>query len=166
VTAYQHLRHTYKPDKIRVLFVGESPPAGGTFFYKADSKLYIFTQKAFSIVFDGKFDDEGFLDCFKSTGCYLEDLCPIAINKKNKAERKRQRVAGLESLTKCIRAASPQAIVIVMRAIAPYVKKAAGEAGFDPRRICSLPFPTHGHQRRYVVELIEVLKELREDKIL
>jgi hypothetical protein len=164
--SYQHLRHKYKPDKIRVLFVGESPPAGGTFFYKADSKLYHFTQRAFSDVFGVAFEDKRFLDWFKNICCYLADLCPTPINKKNKRERRGQWVAGVESLSKCIRAASPQAIVIVMRAIAPYVNKAASKAGVDPTRIYSLPFPSHGHQQRYFVELIQVLNKLREDNIL
>jgi hypothetical protein len=168
VNTYEQLRHSYKPDKIRVLFVGESPPAGGTFFYKADSNLYHFTQRAFLDVFDVGFEDKGFLDSFKSIGCYLEDLCPTAINKTNKAERKRQWVAGVESLTKCIRAAPapPRAIVIVMRAIAPHVNKAACKAGVDSTRIYSLPFPAFGHQQSYLVELIEVLNKLREDNIL
>ena len=147
VNTYEQLRHSYKPVKIRVLFVGESPPAGGTFFYKADSNLYHFTQRAFLDVFGVAFEDKRFLDSFKSIGCYLEDLCPTAINKTNKAERKRQWVAGVESLTKCIRAASPQAIVTVMRAIAPHVNKAACKAGVDPTQIYSLPFPAFGHQQ-------------------
>jgi len=35
VTDLDKLRLRYRPDKISVLFVGESPPAGGTFFYKS-----------------------------------------------------------------------------------------------------------------------------------
>jgi hypothetical protein len=166
VNTYEQLRHSYKPDKIRVLFVGESPPAGGTFFYKADSNLYHFTQRAFSDVFGIAFEDKRFLDSFKSIGCYLEDLCPTAINITNKAERKRQWVAGVESLTKRIRAASPQAIVTVMRAIAPHVNKAACKAGVDSTRICSLPFPTFGHQQSYLKKLREGLNKLRQDNIL
>jgi hypothetical protein len=34
------LRGRYRPDVIRVLLVGESPPAGGTFFYAANYNLY------------------------------------------------------------------------------------------------------------------------------
>ena len=31
---YENLRNHYKPDKVEVLFVGESRPQGGTFFTK------------------------------------------------------------------------------------------------------------------------------------
>ena len=166
MTTYEQLRHRYKPINIRVLFVGESPPAGGTFFYKADSNLYHFTQRAFLDVFGVAFEDKRFLDSFKSIGCYLEDLCPRAINKTNKAERKRHWVAGVESLTKCIRAAPPRAIVTVMRAIARHVNKAACKAGVDSTQIYSLPFPAFGHQQSYLVELKKVLNKLREDNKL
>jgi hypothetical protein len=36
----EHLRKHYRPDRVRILFVGESPPASGRFFYQADSGLY------------------------------------------------------------------------------------------------------------------------------
>ena len=117
-------------------------------------------------MFGVAFEDKRFLDSFKSIGCYLEDLCPRAINKTNKAERRRQWVTGVESLTKCIRAAPPRAIVIVMRAIAPHVNKAACKAGVDPTQIYSLPFPAFGHQQSYLVELKKVLNKLREDNKL
>jgi hypothetical protein len=30
------LRNVYRPERVRVLFVGESPPVSGAFFYQAD----------------------------------------------------------------------------------------------------------------------------------
>jgi hypothetical protein len=70
----EHLRLYYRPPEVRVLFVGESPPAGGTFFYAADSGLYRATRDAFYEAIpearSGKF-----LERFAAYGCYLEDLC-------------------------------------------------------------------------------------------
>ena len=43
----EELRRRYRPETVRALFVGESPPAGGTFFYAANSNLYRFTEQAF-----------------------------------------------------------------------------------------------------------------------
>lgn len=40
-------RRRYKPKEVRVLFIGESPPEGGTFFYLANSKLYRHTKSRF-----------------------------------------------------------------------------------------------------------------------
>lgn len=41
------LRRRYLPKETRVLFVGESSPSGGTFFYAANSNLYFATEEAF-----------------------------------------------------------------------------------------------------------------------
>ena len=70
--SFEELRHSYKPDQIQVLFVGESPPAGATFFYAGNSNLARYTQDAFAEVFGMTFDSaESFLDYFRCAGCYL-----------------------------------------------------------------------------------------------
>ena len=74
---FENLRNTYKPDNIEVLFVGESRPKGGTFFYQGDSALYKETKKAF----DKYFDQDIFkLDKFKLWGCWLYDICENPVN--------------------------------------------------------------------------------------
>ncbi|MBI4361594.1 MAG: hypothetical protein HY558_00310 [Euryarchaeota archaeon] len=64
----ERVRRDFKPDKVRVLFVGESPPAMGGFFYKVD-RLTRFTREAFYKVYG---DEVGcgkqFLDFFKAQG--------------------------------------------------------------------------------------------------
>jgi hypothetical protein len=161
-TPLEQLRHSYKPADIRVLFVGESPPAGGTFFYRADSNLARCTQEAFSEAFGREFDDgEAFLRFFASLGCYLDDLCLVPVNRMDKADRKRQRVESIGSLAARIRAASPEAVVSVMRAIVPQVKQAMDLAGLDTTLFFSLPFPAYQHKQDYVHELVSVLRRLQ-----
>jgi hypothetical protein len=114
----EDLRQSYRPDRIRVLFIGESPPAGGTFFYKVDSNLARYTQQAFSQAFERQFDSgEAFLRFFKALGCYLDDLCLTPLNRLDRRERKRHRTAGVDLLAERIRTASPQVVVSVMRAL-------------------------------------------------
>jgi hypothetical protein len=43
------LRMRYRPEKIATLMVGESRPAGGTFFYRANSNLFYATRQAFQL---------------------------------------------------------------------------------------------------------------------
>jgi hypothetical protein len=76
------LRKLFRPPKVNVLFIGESPPAGGTFFYQADSRLYQRTRAAFGRAF-GRSMPEGaeFLREFQRLGCYLEDLCAEPVNR-------------------------------------------------------------------------------------
>jgi len=105
-----------------VLFVGESSPAGGTHFYRADSNLYRATREALGTglsVVDPP-EGEAFLAWFQELGCWLVDL---AVN------------AGIPALARTILEAQPQRVVVVLRRIAPSVRQAARVAGFDERAI-------------------------------
>ena len=161
------LRCSYRPDTIRVLFIGESPPAGGTFFYQADSNLARYTQEVFSTVFDTVFESgEDFLRVYQNLGCYLDDLCLIPVNKLGRVDRECQRTRSVDSLAIRIRSASPQAIVVVMRAITPHVERAVERANIGRVAVYSVPFPALGHQRRYVTQLVGVLRKLQQADLL
>ena len=78
VMCHDYCRYSYMPDDIKVLFVGESPPAGGDFFYFGVGNLFNNTKQAFENVLGIKFKtSNGFLNFFKCCSCYLEDLIPI-----------------------------------------------------------------------------------------
>jgi len=47
-TDTNELRDAYRPRRVKSLFVGESSPAQGTHFYRADSNLFRATQAAFA----------------------------------------------------------------------------------------------------------------------
>ena len=159
----EELRCSYKPDKIRALFVGESPPAGGTFFYKGNSNLVRYTEEAFSAVFDMSFKySEDFLRAFQGLGCYLDDLCLIPVNRLAKAELKRHRRESVESLAVRIHAANPEAIVTVMRGITPQVERAVGRANLGRVPVCSVPFPTWGRHQQYIAQLKDILRRLQQ----
>jgi hypothetical protein len=163
----EELRLSYRPDTIRVLFVGESPPAGGTFFYLANSKLFKYTQKAFASVY-GEECGQGtnFLQFFKSIGCYLDDLCLEPINRLDKPTRRRKHAAAVPSLAERIRSTAPCAVIVVMKAISENVQDAISAAQIGPLPTHSLPFPAQGWQRRYVKDLVPILRELRRTRIL
>lgn len=155
---FEILRQKYKPVKIRQLFIGESPPANGTFFYNADSSLYRYTRMAFMQAFgDTVGSGEDFLGTFQSLGCFLDDLCPTPLNRLNKREREHYREQSVSDLAVRIALASPQEIVVVMKAIVPTVIKAISLANVDLKHFYSLPFPAQGHQKGYVNELRGIL---------
>jgi hypothetical protein len=161
VSSLETLRLSYKPAKLRWLFIGESPPANGTFFYKADSNLSRYTQQAFSIAFEREFaDGKGFLEFFKAQGCYLIDLCEHPVNHLPESEREEQRRRCSTSLPERIAEHLPQATIVVMKAIAKYVQPATGQAGLADLPCYVLPFPAMGNQKRYVERLVAVLREL------
>ena len=168
------LRHIYKPSVIRVLFVGESPPANGTFFYAGDSKLVHYSEKAFREVF-GSFPN--FLAFFKEKGCYLDDLCPDKYlnhlekklgKKEGKKLRKTYRQQGIEPLAQRIRELQPAplAFVVVMKGIEVSVRKAIQQAGLAAHPTHILNFPAESHEQQYKNGLIAALNQLRDINIL
>ena len=81
------LRFRYRPERLRLLFIGEAPPASGRFFYRGDSGLYRAIRDAFRVV-DPSFTDEAFLPVFQSSGCYLIDLCPDPVDRLDRQSRR------------------------------------------------------------------------------
>lgn len=162
----EQIRESYKPEKIKVLLVGESAPDAGTFFYKADT-LCGYTQKAFAQVFDdvagkSRYD---FLEYFKAKGCYLDDLCLIPVDAMGKVERRSCWQAGVPQLTKRLAEYKPDIVITILLSIKDFVRDACDRAKLDAQRF-SIPFAGNGNQGRYVDELAKILHELRGRGIL
>lgn len=66
----EQARQARFPDQLRVLVIGESPPAGGRFFYLADSGLYQATWRAFAQAVPAVRRTDDFLAVFEAMGCY------------------------------------------------------------------------------------------------
>lgn len=159
------LRRQYRPDSIRVLFIGESPPAGGTFFYAANSNLYRHTRDAFARVYTL---DPGkpFLQRFQTLGCYLDDLCLEPVNHLSNAQRRAKYQEYAPALTDRLRKYQQQALISVKKSIEGQVRQAASRAGLQDRPLYSLPFPAMGHQHRFVSDLAEIVGELIRQDVL
>lgn len=162
-------REKYKPKKINVLFVGESPPAGGTFFYFANSNLYRCINHAFNQVYNNRCGDgEQFLKFFCNHQCYLDDLCLQPVNDKSDSERSRFRLEGVDPLSQRIKSMQPRAVVIVMRAIESEVRTAVDNSGLKSIVIRTTTFPSFSdaNKKNCVSDTVSVLNELINLKIL
>ncbi len=138
----ENIRIRYKPDRVNTLFLGESAPSGGTFFYCANSNLYRCIRSAFTRVYgEGCGEGEAFLQFFRSLGCYLDDLCLEPVNDKSSDERERLRQEGILSLSHRIRRMQPRSVVIVMKAIETHVRNASRRAGLFTLPIYVTTFP-------------------------
>jgi hypothetical protein len=142
------------------LFVGESPPANGTFFYLQDSNLYRYTLEAFELVYAKFGSDQQFLAWFCEHGYYLVDLCQTPVNHLEKRERRAARRAAVDELAGVLRDLRPERIVIVVKAIEGEVRAAVGAAGLETVPMSAVPFPAQGNQRRYVEQLAGLLKHV------
>ena len=103
-------RLRFRPERITTLFVGESAPAGGDFFYYGRSVMTRYMREAIENAL-GKTDD--FLATFKAYGWYLDDLSLVPVDKLSKPERMRICAAAQASLAERIASYQPQAIVTV-----------------------------------------------------
>jgi hypothetical protein len=156
------LRTRYRPSVTRMLFVGESSPAGGTHFYQADSNLYRATREAFGVGLSVADPPEGeaFLAWFQELGCWLVDLADRPVNRSTESERTHAADAGVPELAQTIREMHPARVLVLLRRIAPAVRRAARVAGFDDRAIDVLPFPTRQWRPVYVDQLAGILSEV------
>lgn len=157
----QELREIFRPTNLNLLFIGESPPAGGTFFYEGNSNLFNYTRQVFSTIFDYQWQDEfDFLHYFQASGCYLEDLCLIPVNNMTPPERRIQRQLGVIPLSERLLLWNqiPQAVVIVGISIEDRVSEAIELAYWNQTPTFVTHFPAFQHQPTFVNELGIILE--------
>lgn len=164
----ENFRRQHRPPDVRVLFIGESPPAkNSTFFYLGNSNLWKYTYEAFRNVYGTDLvHGNGFCEFFMSRGCYLEDLCLDPVNRMEKSERRRICEASVESLAKRISPFSPGAVVCVKKSIVRQVEMAMAKAELQAVPLHKLSFPSCGHQQEYVEGLAKLIKKLRASGVI
>jgi len=152
-------RERYRPDQVRILFIGESPPASGRFFYQADSGLYRAFRDTFLAAFPLLRKTE-FLDSFRSLSCYLVDLCGQPVDKMNPRDRRCACQTGEIRLARTIRALRPKIIVTIVRSIRANVRQAQELAGWSGLHL-ELPYPGrwYRHRLQFHRQLVRLLRE-------
>lgn len=153
----ERLRARYRPSDIVVLFVGESAPAGGSFFYQANSNLFSATREACDVAFGGVPEGREFLRWFKDQGLWLYDLAEGPVNRQRGRPRKLAVSAGVAMLAELIGDAEPDFVIAVKTSIEADVRQAAERAGISGNRVLILPFPLYQWREVYVRELARFL---------
>ena len=141
------LRASFRPATITTLFVGESAPHNGTFFYDGNNAMLRYMSRATASVL-GSGDD--FLQRFKAAGWYLDDLVLTPVNHLTKPERELLCLGARSSLAERIALYQPQAIVSLLKSIHSIIEAAAREAGITAP-LYSVPFPGMGQQSRFAL---------------
>lgn len=157
----EDIREYWRPKRVRVLFVGESPPAGGTFFYRGNSNLFRYTREAFGRALRRDWGQEpaSFLEFFSGCGCYLDDLCPFPVNHLAVRERRRLCLENSKELARRLMEMRPELVIAVKRDIEDPLRKALVVADLQDIPVQALRFPTFGHQERYVAALADIIGE-------
>jgi predicted transcriptional regulator len=153
------LRQEFRPEKVAILFVGESSPAGGTHFYRGNSNLFRATRQAFATAYGEGVVPDGprFLHWFRERGCWLVDVADRPVNRLPDAERRQAVLAGGRALAEVIRDTAPERIVAVKASIGSVVREAAAQAEFAGE-IVELPFPVRQWRQVYVQRLADALR--------
>jgi hypothetical protein len=149
---FEKIRISFRPDRVKTLFIGESAPDSGRFFYNSDSSLFHAMKRAFG-------SQSTFLDDFKANGFYLDDLVQRPVNKLANTERTRLRWEFVSKLANRLMDYKPEATVIVMRAIRPMVLKAMQMAGICYEPYCT-PHPAFGNWNRFHIAMTEIISSL------
>ncbi len=160
----ESVRLHYRPSKMILLFVGESPPPRKGFFYDAtatEGPLSRNTRKLFEEVFETKYlDRRDFLNRFQTKGCYLFDLFKERGKTVSNATPNELETAVAE-LRSLIKQAKPRNVVSVLKNTRGPVKKAVRGAGIAVR-YKALPFPIGEGIKEYRSELFLILSELKD----
>lgn len=152
----EEIRQSFRPETVTLLLIGESPPARGKFFYEG-CPMTAFTSRAFEIAHSKRFNNiKRFLEYFKACGCYLDDLCHVPVDCLPDTERDMKLRENIYPLSQRIREINPPVVVAVLKKIEDYVRDAVERSKCKPK-IYSLPFPGHGHQNKYIDELVWII---------
>lgn len=171
-TAISKLRERYKPERIKVLFIAESPPKSAhdkvRFFYNPDQELWDHMYRAVMKVVFPEFvhrqgEKELWLRKFQSLGFYLIDATDRPVNHLSPTERRRELTAAVEGkLVEIKSLITPDTpIILVKKNIFSAFSVPLLQAGYNVIHGSFLPFPSHGHQARFIKACRNCLRKRR-----
>lgn len=157
---FERLRTRYRPASVRLLFIGESPPASGRFFYRQDSGLYRAMRQVFQSI-DPSITDSTFLTRFQQSGCYLIDLCPQPVDDLNPAARREACRQAEPNLSRVIALLQPSTIATLLRSIEKNVMASIDTAHWEGP-LLHLPYPGRWkqHQNAFAQALAPTISSL------
>ena len=160
VADFNRSRRKYRPRKVRLLLIAESPPSSGGFFYFRTTigKDHLFreTMKALDLWPRNEpmrkgVDKRTMLRRFQSMGFFLLDTCVLPVDKLRPLERRKAVESQTRRLVTDVIEADPAHVLIVKSSIFTPVRIALRSAGLWARVLNTgrVPFPSHGNQRTY-----------------
>jgi hypothetical protein len=158
---YEELREHYKPDRLRVLLVGESPPdpgdQGRRFFYSPTLTRYDNLYRGVAAACYGTgsaidvSDKAAVLERLRCDGLWLIDATDTPIDKLTRAERRAALRASCPGLVERVRASPPELGVIICKApLFELVAPILSGAGIVILHSTPIPFPLGNHRARFI----------------
>jgi hypothetical protein len=151
-------RARFRPARITTLFVGESPPAGGEFFYfdRVTPMLSDMTR-----AFDASFGKGGDVrERLKAFGWFVDDLSSTPVDRLSPSERKARCYAAEAGLAARIAEYQPAAIVSLLMRIKGNVAAAAIAAGAGDVPRHAVRFSRFGNLPVFLSQMAAILPTL------
>src|SRR5207245_6508295 len=155
---YTASRNKYKPNKVNVLLIAESPPSSGGYFYSETTigKDHLFreTMKALELwpvdrPMRKGCDKQRMLKRFRSIGFFLIDTCELPVDKLQPRQRRVSTIQGASTLPNRVRELNPIRILIVKKTVFKPARQSLIEAGLGDRK--SAEHTSELHSRKHVV---------------
>lgn len=163
-------RIRYLPEKVKVLFVAESPPNKGVdgeyrYFYfeglpTGREFLYKETMKAiFGSEFSPDLEKSVFLKRFCQAGLFLLDAARCPVDKKY---ARRQRNSAIVSCAQThllpeIEELKPESLLLIKKNVFEILSPIFKQKGFKVLNKLPIPYPNYGHQEAFRRSLRESL---------
>jgi len=162
---YIDLRDRYRPStsEIKTVFVLESPPASGKYFYDDSGRISepLFSAMMELLDFSPKTKQEG-LKHFSSTGHFLVDATYEPVNELNGMVREKAILNNYENLVRDLKSlGNPKKInfVLIKANICRLLEPKLKSSGFNViNNGVILPFPSNGWQKDFREKIPEIFK--------
>ena len=155
---YKEMREAYRPEGIRIIFVLESPPKSGKYFYNSDGtvreQLFQAMMKFIKATPSNKQDG---LRAFKDQGFIVVDASYSPVNDFKGRARDEAILREYDSLLRDLGVLNPNKdvpLILVKANVCKLLGKRLREAGFQViNNDISIPFPGSGRQREFQEKL-------------
>lgn len=154
---YLELRNKYTPDKVRLIFLLESPPASGNYFYNPSGKTneLLFSAMMDYINFKPKDKNEGLIK-FKECGYLIIDSILEPVNRiKNKKVKNKKILMNIPNLINELDEhikSNRTKIILIKRNINQIFLEALNSVGYNVPNL-GIPFPDRFHRKEFLNNL-------------
>ena len=165
------LRMRYRPKRILLLFVAESPPAPTAgeerFFYNAKLESSDFMYRSMMEAVFPRFrfrrgEKNTWLRKFQQRGCFLIDATDHPVNRVSETDRESIILSGRKrTLLKIRKLTAPNTpIVLIKKNIFVLFNRPLLRTEHNVIHTSFLPFPAYGNQKKFVTACRECLRKI------
>ena len=155
---YLSLREKYLPEKLEIIFVLESPPASGLYFYDENGKTSepLFAAMMKLLNFSAKNKKEG-LELFQKEGYIIVDSTYEPVNRLKGRQRNDVILRDFDALIEDLEGLNPGKrvpLVLVKANICRLLEPRLKRHGFNVKNNGTVvPFPSTGQQKKFHEEI-------------